>query len=57
VRIFPETVVMGLKSGNTPSLIAFFKMLNATRWNRKFSCSHEPRVNSYQESESEIDKP
>jgi len=35
---------MGLKSGNTSSLTAFFKMLNATGWNRKFSCSHEPRV-------------
>jgi len=46
VRTFPETVVMGLKSGNTSSLTAFFKMLNATGWNRKFSWSHEPRVNS-----------
>ena len=37
---------MGLKSGNTSSLTAFFKVLNATGWNRKFSCSHEPRVNT-----------
>ena len=34
---------MGLKSGNTSSSTAFFKMLNATGWNRKFSCS---RVNA-----------
>jgi len=46
---------MGLKSNNTSSLTVF-KMLNATGWNRKFSCSYE-RVNSCQESESEIDKP
>ena len=45
MRTFPETVVVGLKSGNTQPLIAFFKMLNATGWNRRFSCSHEPRVN------------
>jgi len=37
---------MGLKSGNTSSSTAFFKMLNATGWNRKFSCSHESRVNA-----------
>ena len=45
VRTFPETVVVGLKSDNTLSLIAFFEVLNATGWNRKFSCLHEPRVN------------
>jgi len=55
VRTFPEAV-MGLKSNNTSSLTAFFKMLNTTGWNRKFPCSHE-RVNSCQESESEINKP
>ena len=57
VRTFPEAVVIGLKSGNTSSLTVFFKILNATGWNRKFSCSHEPWVNSYQESETGIDKP
>jgi len=52
---FPETAVMGLESNNT-SLTAFFKILNATGWNLKFSCSRE-RVNPCQESESEINKP
>ena len=37
---------MGLKSGNTSSLTAFFKMLNTTGWIRKFSCWHESRVDA-----------
>ena len=46
MRTFPETVVMGLKSGNTSSLAAFFKVLNTTGWIRKFSYWHESRVDA-----------
>jgi hypothetical protein len=56
VITLPETVVMGLESGNASPLRACLKLLYPIGWNRRTSCSHKPRVNPHRQFEGDTDE-